>query len=161
MLLTPPHAVRTKARAKGAVAASSGRFIKKILRERSARIPRLAPVSKASSLIGYAWKHAIGCDGARRSLHEANAVDRREVGADTLPRVALIFGGPERAGGAPERQEIACLVDVEGVAIDEVIGMLLGETAAEDLERLAAVAGARGDDAALHGHAAVVLLGGD
>ena len=48
-------------------------------------------------------------------VSEANDVDGRQVGADRLPSLATVAGGPERAGGAPHRQLLTGAIDVEGV----------------------------------------------
>src|SRR5690606_26166145 len=76
-----------------------------------------------------------------RRLRPAGGVDRREVGGDVGPGVAGVFADPKRPGGAAEDQGVAGVVDVEGVAVDQVVGVAVGQAAGEDVEGLAAVGG--------------------
>src|SRR3546814_9271903 len=62
-----------------------------------------------------------------------------------------------RAGGGPHGEGLAGGVDVEGMAVDEVVGLLLREALRQRLEAGAAVAGARDDNAPVDRHAALVL----
>src|SRR3546814_11426161 len=62
-----------------------------------------------------------------------------------------------RAGGGPHGEGLAGGVDVEGMAVDEVVGLLLRQALRQRLEAGAAVAGARDDDAPVDRHAALVL----
>src|SRR5882672_4854510 len=58
--------------------------------------------------------------------NEAHRVDRRQMGADELPALAAAVAGPQRAGGRAHGEPRSGLVDVEAVAIDEVVGVALG-----------------------------------
>src|SRR3546814_6522217 len=58
-----------------------------------------------------------------------------------------------RAGGGPHGEGLAGGVDVEGMAVDEVVGLLLREALRQRLEAGAAVAGARDDNAPVDRHA--------
>ena len=49
-----------------------------------------------------------------------------------MPLVALVFGDPERARCAAEGEGVAGAVYCQAVAVDEVIGMLLGQTVAQE-----------------------------
>ena len=100
-------------------------------------------------------------DGEERGSGEPDGVDRGEVGGEVLPGVALVLREPEGAGGRAEGEAVAGVVEVEGVAVDEVVGVLLGQAVAEHVEGAAAVAGAGDDQAAIHGDAALVLDAGD
>src|SRR6185436_8091311 len=93
--------------------------------------------------------------GHRR--READGINRRQV-ADLGPVVAFVVAGPEVAGGAAEGGVFAAAVDVEGMAVDEIVGMFLGQTVGEESERFAAIARARRDDAAIDRDAFFIFL---
>ena len=59
------------------------------------------------------------------SIDETDAIDRRQVVADVLPPLSLVLADEEIAGGAAERECSAVGIDVEPVAIDDVVGVLL------------------------------------
>src|SRR5688572_15383950 len=87
---------------------------------------------------------------------ESREVDRRQLRRDALPAVAPVFGYPYAAGGRADHQALAGCVDVEAVAVDEVVGMFLGQSLAQHRERLAAVAGASDHQLRVHRDAAFV-----
>src|SRR5262245_50588629 len=74
-----------------------------------------------------------------------------------MPVVALVLGHVEIAGGGAEGEALAGLVDVEGMAQDEVIAEARGQAAGKLLEGFPAVARARGYEAAVLRHAHFVL----
>src|SRR5580765_1225706 len=74
------------------------------------------------------------------ALSKAHGVDRRQVRREAAPAVARVLGDPQPAGGRAHRQALAGLVDRETMAVDEVVGVLLRQAAAQHLEALAAVA---------------------
>src|SRR6266849_9480370 len=68
---------------------------------------------------------------------EADAIHRRQVMAHGLEAVAP--GDPQRAGGRSHRQRLAGGVDVQAVAVDEIVGVLLRQALTELLETAPAV----------------------
>src|SRR5688572_22964884 len=94
------------------------------------------------------------------SIREPNAIDRRQIVADVLPPLSLVFADEEIAGGAAERECSAIGIDVEPVTVDDVVGMFLRQPFGEHLEALAAVARARDDERAVDGIAPLIFLSG-
>src|SRR5437763_10684838 len=80
------------------------------------------------------------------ALSKAHGVDRWQMRRQAAPAVARVFRDPQAAGGRADREPVARLVDREAVAIDEIVGMLLRQPAAQNLERAAAIARARDDE---------------
>src|SRR5438067_13227014 len=68
------------------------------------------------------------------ALSKAHGVDRRQMRRQAAPAVARVFRDPQAAGGRADGEALARLVDREAVAVDEVVGMLLRQSAAQDLE---------------------------
>ena len=60
------------------------------------------------------------------SVHKPHRVDRRQMVRQTVPRHAAIFADPEIAGRGAHCEPLAAGVDVEGVAEDQVVGVLVG-----------------------------------
>src|SRR5579883_1824909 len=83
--------------------------------------------------------------------------DRRQARLRHTPGIAAILGDPEAAARRAEGEALAAAIDIEGVAPDEVIGVVLRQAVAQHLEAAAAVARARDDDLAVHRNAALVL----
>src|SRR5689334_2634934 len=61
------------------------------------------------------------------------------MGVDQLPALAGIIARPQAARGRAHGEPDAGLVDVEGMAVDQVVSVLLRQTLAEGLPGLAAV----------------------
>src|SRR4051812_33580686 len=74
------------------------------------------------------------------ALSKAHGVDRRQMRRQAAPAVARVLRHPQAAGGRTDRQALARLVDREAVAVHQVVGMLLRQPAAQDLERGSAIA---------------------
>src|SRR5205085_10222712 len=92
------------------------------------------------------------------ALSKAHGVDRRQMRRQAAPAVARVFRDPQAAGGRADGEAVARLVDREAVAVDQVIGMLLRQPAAQHLERAAAIARARDDEFGLERHAPLILV---
>ena len=75
--------------------------------------------------------------------------------------VALIVGDVHGARGGSECKRIAGRINREGVAIDDVVGVLLRQAVGERREGLTAVASARDHELAADGDTALVLDRGD
>jgi len=80
---------------------------------------------------------------------------------EQLPAIAGVFADPDRAGRAAEDQPLAGLVDVQGMAIDQVVGVFLRQAVGQHVECSAAVAGAGDDDFAIDGDAVGIAGRGD
>src|SRR5256885_16158209 len=87
------------------------------------------------------------------ALSKAHGVDRWQMRRQAAPAVARVFRDPQAAGGRADREAVARLVDREAVAIDEIVGMLLRQPAAPNLERAGALARARDDGFGVEGDA--------
>lgn len=74
-----------------------------------------------------------------------------------LPTIPAVRAGPQPAGGAAEGEPIARFVHRQGMAVDQVVGMLLRQATAQHLERPAAIAGARHHQTPVHRDALLVL----
>src|SRR2546427_591479 len=92
----------------------------------------------------------------RCNLAEPHAVHRREMLRDCLPAVALVLTHPQRSRRRAEREPAPRLVDVERVAIGEIVGVLLRQPLREHLKAFAPIPGARYDYPALHRDALLV-----
>ena len=77
--------------------------------------------------------------------------------ADFPPVIALILAHIKTARRGGEGEAVAAVVDGEGVAIDDIVGVALRQAAAQDIEGPAGVAGARDHERALDWDAALVL----
>src|SRR5271165_2705131 len=91
---------------------------------------------------------------------EPHRMRRRQRMADFAPAIALVLGQVEAAGGRREGEPVAALVDRHRMAVDDVVGMALRQAFAQDVERLAAVAGAGDDELAVDRDAASSLIAG-
>jgi len=94
---------------------------------------------------------------AKRELLEAHGVDGRQVAGDACPLVAPVVARPKGACRAPECEVLAACVDVERVAVNDVVRMRLRQAARQHLPRLARVARARDDHARVDGNAYRIL----
>src|SRR6267142_2112981 len=83
-------------------------------------------------------------------------MDRRQVLRKAAPRITLVLREPKASGGRAEGEALAARVDVEAVAIDQVV-RVLRQSFAEHGERLAAIAGARHHQLRIDRDAAFVL----
>src|SRR6201996_9460158 len=83
-------------------------------------------------------------DGLRAGpLCKSHRIDRRQRMRDAGPAVALVLAHPQPAGGRTECKLLAAAVERQRVAIDDVVGVRLGQPAGQHVEALAAVARAR------------------
>src|SRR5271165_2797248 len=99
-------------------------------------------------------KSKIGTAGILRStlaLLESHGMDGRQVGRERLPGIAAVLAKPKRTGGGSEREAIAGLVNVECVAVNQIVSVLLRQTVRQCFERPATVAGAVDHHAAVLG----------
>ena len=65
------------------------------------------------------------------SVHESQAVDRRQSVTDVVPALALVFANEQVAASAAERECSAIGIDVEPMPVHEVAGMWLRPPAGE------------------------------
>src|SRR6185295_911250 len=72
--------------------------------------------------------------------HKTHTINRRQMRGDWLPRIAAVFRNPQTAGGRADCQLLAIAVDIHAVAIDQIVGRLVRQTAMQRLEGLPAVA---------------------
>src|SRR3569623_433320 len=98
--------------------------------------------------------------GTRTLRTEPHGIDGRQLGTYAGPALPTVAAEPETAGGRAHRAPLARAIDIEPVAIDEVVGRRRGETLGQQFKRLATVGGAHHAEAALHGHAVELRLRG-
>lgn len=77
-----------------------------------------------------------------------------------MPVFSRIRAGPQSARGGCQRQRFAIGCDIQAVAIGQMVGALLGQAVAKNLEAFAAVVRACDDHAAIDGGTACVGLCG-
>ena len=75
------------------------------------------------------------------------------------PVVTAVLADPGGARGGAESQPLARGIEIQGMAVDQVVGPGLGQAAAQGLEAAATVAGAVHHHAAFGGNAPLVLDG--
>src|SRR5690349_13942213 len=75
-----------------------------------------------------------------------------------MPAFAAIPAGPKVSRGRAEGEGAAIFIDVEGVAVDEVVAGLGRQTGGDPAEGLAAVLGLEDAELAVLGDAELVLL---
>src|SRR2546423_419498 len=92
----------------------------------------------------------------RCNLTEPHAIRRWEMLRDRPPAGPLVLAHPQRPRGRAEREPAPRLVDVERVAIGEIVGVLLRQPLREHLKAFAPIPGARYDYPALHRDALLV-----
>src|SRR5262245_60228639 len=88
-------------------------------------------------------------------------VDRRQRVGHAGPAVALVLAHPQPAGGRAEGEPLALPVERQRMAVDHVVGVRLRQAAGENIEALAAVAGAGDHQLAFARDALLVLDLGD
>lgn len=81
--------------------------------------------------------------------------------ADRKPCVTLILADPQRAGGSADCEPFTTVLDGQGMPVDQVVCMALGQAGVEDIEVLAGVAGAGDHQPSIDGNALFILLRGD
>src|SRR2546428_12767071 len=80
---------------------------------------------------------------------KAHAVNGRQLRRDAFPRVPLVLGNPQPAGGRAEGQALPRGIDREAVAVDEVVRVLLGEAFSQHLKRFSRLARTSHDELAV------------
>src|SRR5688572_12239969 len=90
-------------------------------------------------------------------LTETDAINGRQMLAQTTPRPPLIVRYPAAPRRAAYRQRRARLVHVHAVPVDQVVGVLLRQTFAQHVERPAAIARAADHDLPLDRDAPLIL----
>src|SRR5262249_4218187 len=86
-----------------------------------------------------------GAPGRAPPPLKPDGVHRRQARVERLPGVAPVGAEPQAARRRAEGEVLPRRVDVEAVAVDEVVGVLLRQALAQGLPRLAAVARAVDD----------------
>ena len=72
----------------------------------------------------------------------------KELREQSLP---FILADPERTGGATECQPLSVFGNGQGVAKDQIVGGLVGQTVVQNIEVSARVAGASDHEARVYG----------
>src|SRR6185295_17654596 len=90
-------------------------------------------------------------------FRESHGVHRRQIRSNGLPGIAAVVTDPDRTRGGAECQTLAGLIDIQTMAVDQVVGVLLRQALPQRLECLAAVAGPIDHNAAI-GRAAFLVL---
>src|SRR6476659_6165635 len=98
---------------------------------------------------------------ALASPFESHRMNRRQIQRYRLPRVSGVLAHPQRSGRRTEREYVAAVVYVEGVAVHEVVGVPLRQPVGQRLERLPPIPRTIHDDATVGGISLFVLYRGD
>src|SRR5262245_37594336 len=114
---------------------------------------KTSPFHKNSDSLSWLWWR----DSISR-FSELNSVDRRQICGDGLPGVSAIFADPDRTGCRPENEAVAGLIHIESVAINQIIGVFLRQTAAQRRKCFSSVFGSIDDDAAVDRASLLVFL---
>ncbi len=91
------------------------------------------------------------------SKTEPQTIHRGQFGAEACPAVATVLANPDAAGGAAKGKRAAIRADIETVAENEMIGVLLRQADAKLLPGFSSIAGTHDAERAVAGHAEFVL----
>src|SRR4051812_43257098 len=99
--------------------------------------------ARARAFILRLRRATLRMNGSRTGSLESHGENRGQVRRDALPVVAAVVRDPQPAGGRADRQALPARVDVETVAIHEVVRRSFRKAASQNLVAPAPVARAR------------------